>query len=77
MASQYSSSDIANFLSEIELSQYAEDFKNENITGDVLLTADPETLADWGVASPLHQLVITQQFRKKLQTSYAEGTLSA
>ena len=73
LASEYSASDIAEFLSEIELPQYAEAFENEEISGDLLLTADPETLADLGVTSPLHQLVIVQQFRKKLQTSYTGG----
>ena len=63
--------DIAKFLTEIGLPQYVDKFKSSDITGELLLEADPEILAELGVASPLHQMKIMQLFRRQLQGSVA------
>ena len=70
---KFSSEDIAEFLSEIELSQYAESFKAEEIGGEVLLEANEDVLAELGVVDSMHQTEIIQQFRKKLKGMYFFG----
>lgn len=61
--------DIAEFLTKIKLPQYTQRFRDSDITGELLLEADPEILAELGVASPLHQMKIMQLFRRELQGS--------
>lgn len=67
LARKLTTDDIAEFLTAIGLPQYAESFKNEDVTGDELLAADIETLVALGVTDSLHQMEIKQKFRRKLQ----------
>lgn len=64
---KFSANDVAEFLNEIELSQYAERFKAEEVSGEVLLEADHDLLAELGVSDSLHQVEIIQKFRQKLK----------
>ena len=63
------SDDVAKFLDKIELPQYTEAFRAKDITGKLLLEASTQLLTELGVASPLHQMKITQLFRRELQGS--------
>ena len=67
MASTYQVDDVANFLTEMGLPAYSEEFRKHEISGDMLLKADSEMLIDLGVTSPRHQLMITQHFLQKLK----------
>ena len=64
---RFSAFDVAEFLSEIELSQYAKSFKAEEVNGEVLLEADQDVLAELGVSDSSHQVQIIQKFRRKLK----------
>ena len=68
-ASQITTDDVAAFLTEIELSEYVEDFKDCKISGKDLLEFKCKTFSDMDVDSPLHQMKIMQLFRRKLQGS--------
>ena len=70
---KFSSEDIAEFLSEIELSQYAESFKVEKISGEVLLEASQDMLFELGVSDSFHQMEIVQKFRRKLKGKLQGG----
>ena len=62
---------VADFLTRIDLPQYAQTFKDSDISGELLLEADSEILLELGVSSPLHQMKIMQLFRRELQGSIA------
>ena len=70
---------VAEFLTKIGLSQYADTFKDYEISGDVLLEADPETLSGLGVKDSQHQKKITQLFPRELlgtKAKYSNDHLS-
>ena len=60
---------MADFLTKIQLPQYVESFRTSEISGELLLEADPEILEELGVTSPLHQMKIMQLFRRELEGS--------
>lgn len=68
LAETFTTENIATFLNEIELPQYANNFRREKINGEVLLdlVANPEVLAELGVMNHLHQMKIIHLFQKKL-----------
>ena len=68
---KFSANDVADFLNEIELSQYAEGFKTGEINGEDLLEADQDLLAELGASDSSHQVKIIQEFRKKLKGKFA------
>ena len=68
----YSSQDVAEFLERVELSQYAQKFKENEISGDVLLDADVEMLSALDVTSSLHQMKIMHLFPRELQGTGAK-----
>ncbi len=72
LAFRVSPDGVAEFLIKIELPQYAQTFKDSDISGDFLLEADSEVLLALGVASPLHQMKIMQLFRRELRGSRAK-----
>ncbi len=57
---------MADFLVKIGLSDYAEAFKDADISGDVLIDADPDMLVELGVESALDQMKIMQLFEREL-----------
>ena len=70
---------VAAFLERIDLPQYGEKFKEDEITGDVLLDTDIETLLELDVTSSLHQMKILHLFPKDLRgtsTQYSTEHLS-
>ena len=48
------------------MSEYVEEFKDGDISGEVLLYADSEVLEELGVDSALHQMKIMQLFHREL-----------
>ncbi len=66
VASDKSADEVANFLDKIGLSEYAETFKDADISGEVLLDADSEMLSELSVSSSLHQMRIMQLFNREL-----------
>ena len=75
MARKYQVDDIADFLTEIEFPEYIEAFKEEDISGDVLLKADSDSLTELGVTSLDHQKKITLKFLQKLRGNTGIGKL--
>ncbi len=69
LARRLSPNDVAAFLTKIQLPQYVESFRSSEISGELLLEADPEILEELGVASPVHQMKIMQLFRRELEGS--------
>ena len=64
---KFSANDVADFLTEIELSQYAESFKTEEISGEVLFEAGHDLLVELGVSNSSHQVQIIRKFHRKLR----------
>ena len=59
--------------------QYADEFKDNDIDGKLLLEADSEVLLELGVQSPLHQMKIMQLFPRELlgtKAKYSNDHLS-
>ena len=56
----------------INFSQYIETFESSEISGEILLEATPEVLAELGVTSPLHQMKIMQLSRRVARGSEAK-----
>lgn len=80
LAREFTTDDVIEFLIKIGLFQYAESFKEEDISGDVLLEASSSDLEDLQVTSHLHQMKIMYLFRKELQsagTKYSNDHLSS
>ena len=73
LARSYKVDDVAKFLTEIGLPEYVEAFREEEISGDVLLKADSEMLDALSVSSLEHQMKITQRFLQKLKGSTGMG----
>ena len=71
-SSDISSEDVAKFLSKIHLPEYANIFKSEDISGDVLLFAELETFSELGVTNPLHQMKIMHLFKRELKGNVAK-----
>lgn len=79
LARKFTFDDVIDFLTKMELSQYSETFKDNEIGGDTLLEADSEMLDELGVTSHLHQMKIMHLFKKELQgatTKYSNEHLS-
>lgn len=79
LARKFTTDNVVDFLTKMELSQYAESSKENDISGDTLLEADSEVLEELGVTSCLHQMKIMHLFRKELQgaaTKYSNIHLS-
>ncbi len=71
--------DVCNFLKEIKLPQYIKNFKEydeSGIDGSILFGLDPEHLEDVGVLNPLHQVLITQLFDRKMKGTPSRYTIS-
>lgn len=75
IALQMSPSDVADFLTRIQLPQYAQTFKKQEISGELLLAADTEILSELGVTSPLHQMKILHLFQRELEGSVAKYSM--
>lgn len=58
---------MADFLTRIQLPQYADNFLHSEISGEVLLEADADVLNELGMTSPLHQMKVVELFRRELQ----------
>ena len=58
--------DVAAFLNEIEMMDYIEMLRAEEVNGLDLITMTDEALAELGVKSPLHRLKIKVLFERKL-----------
>ena len=67
MAQKVSAQQVADFLTKIQLPQYADEFLNSEISGEILLDADADILNELDVTSPLHQMKIVELFRRELQ----------
>lgn len=57
---------VANFLRKIGLPQYADNIKEFDIDGKLLLEADSELLIELGIEDPQHQKRITRLFSQEL-----------
>jgi hypothetical protein len=57
---------VIEFLTKIDLQQYTDSFKDEDIGGDTLLTLESDDLEDLQVTNSIHQLKIIHLFRKEL-----------
>ena len=71
--------DVAHFLTNIGLPQYADEFKDNQIDGELLLKADSDVLSELGVESLLHQMKIMQLFPRELlgtKVKYSNDHLS-
>lgn len=80
LAEKFTTDDVVEFLTKIEMSQYAESFQEEEISGDILLEADCDMLEELKVTSRLHQMKIMHLFRKQLlssDTKYPNDHLSS
>ncbi len=66
LAGNFDADRVADVLDSMEFSNYAETFRNEDITGEVLLNADSEMFSELGVKSALHQMKISQLFIREL-----------
>ena len=64
--------DVANFLHKIGLPQYSNTVKDNEISGDVLLGMDVESMSELGVHSSLHQMKIMELFPRDLQGTEAK-----
>lgn len=62
-----STTEVADFLTKIGFSEYTESFRDGDISGEVLLDADPEMLTELGVETALHQMKIMQLFKRELK----------
>lgn len=71
LARRLSPDDVADFLTKIQLPQYAETFRSSEISGELLLEADSDDLEELGVRSHLHKMKIMQLFRRELEGSVA------
>lgn len=58
------------------LSQYNDTFKSNNITGDVLLGLDQDSLMEMNVASPFHQMKIMYLIPREVQGSEAKYSIN-
>lgn len=80
LARKFTTKDVVEFLTKIGLSEYAECFEEEDISGDTLLEANSAMLEELEVTSHLHQMKIMHLFRKELQnadTKYSNDHLSS
>ena len=67
LARKFSAQDVSDFLTKIQLPEYADSFLSSDISGEILLEADADILNELGVTSPLHQMKIMELFRRELQ----------
>ena len=65
-ATKYSVDQVCEFLCSINMQQYAQSLRDEDIDGGQLFTADERKLKGYGVSSPLHCFMITFLFRRTL-----------
>lgn len=66
IASQLNATNISDYLRSLKLDQYIEEFFENDIDGDVMLTIDKETLEMLGVTTKMHQIKIKTKFRQWL-----------
>ena len=67
--------DVTNFLSSIKLDKYSAAFQENNISGDVLISATPDDLSELGVKSALDKLKILVGFKRHVHGVHQSGTL--
>ena len=67
LARQYSSEAVGNFITSIGYSNYAEQFEENDFSGDALIESTDEHLKDLGIESALARLKIIILFRRQLQ----------
>ena len=65
-ASQYDSKAVANFVTSIGYPEYAEQFDENDVSGDVLIGCTDETLKDLEIESALARLKIVVLFKRQL-----------
>ena len=66
---------VCAFLKDINLPEYIDIFMENDFDGLMLFDLDPpDTLADLGVSSPLHQVLITQLFDRKMKSTIPRFT---
>ena len=66
-AREYNSEAVANFVTSIGYSDYAEIFDDNDFSGDVLIGSTDEDLKDLGIESALARLKIIILFRRQVQ----------
>ena len=66
-ARQYSGRAVANFVTSVGYSDYAEQFDSNDVSGDVLIECKDEDLKDLEIGSALARLKIVILFRRQLQ----------
>ena len=65
---------VCAFLEDINLPEYIDIFKESDFDGSMLFDLNPDTLADIGVSNPLHQVLITQLFDRKMKSAIPRYT---
>ena len=66
-ARKYDSRDVANFVTSIGYPEYAEQFDENDVSGDVLIACTDEALKDLEIESVLARLKIFILFKRELQ----------
>ena len=65
---------VCAFLKDINLPEYIDVFMENDFDGLMLFDLDPDSLADIGVSNPLHQVLITQLFDRKIKSTIPRFT---
>ena len=67
-AAKYTAEDVVCFLQKIGLGRYAEEFRSNEITGDVLVgeEAGDQFFSELGITSAVDKLKISVMFRREL-----------
>lgn len=75
-ARKISLEDVASFLASIKLDKYIAAFKENDISGDVLISAKPGDLSELGVKSALDKLKILVGFKRHVEGTAVKFTTS-